>query len=111
MALGVAKALGDSRLEYAVRLLLENAECREVRDWQALLVKDGEVETFVMSIGSICDDFHSQEEELLLSFLFPSLYLGTLLIETLLWGRNEPEFVTMVNPTTAYSSAWEYLAQ
>ena len=63
------------------------------------------------SIGSICDDFHSQEGELLLKFLFPSLYLGTLLIETLPWGRNEPEVVTIINPTPAYSSTWEYPAQ
>ena len=55
------------------------------------------------SIGSICDDFHSQEEVL--------LYLGTLLIETLSWGRNEPEVVTIINPTPTYSSAWEYPAQ
>ena len=63
------------------------------------------------SIGSICDDFHSQEGELLLKFLLPSLYLGTLLTETLSWGRNEPEDITIINPTPAYSSVWEYLAQ
>ena len=63
------------------------------------------------SIGSICDNFHSQEEVLFLSFLLPSLYLRTLLIETLFWGGNEPEVVAIINPTPAYSSAWEYPAQ
>ena len=91
LALGVAEALGDSRLERAVRLLHGNAECREVRDWQAPLVKDGEVETFMTSIGPIRDDPHSQEGGFPLSFLFPILYVGMLLIESLFWDRNEPE--------------------
>ena len=82
--LGVAtKALGDSRLERAVRLLHGNAECWEVRDWQVPLVKDGEVETFMTSIGPIRDDPHSEEGGFPLSFLLPILYLGMLLSETL----------------------------
>ena len=74
--------LGDSRLEYAVRLLLEDAEGRKVRERPIPFVKDGEVETFVTREGLIGYDFGSQEQVLLLSLLLLSLHLDTFLIQS-----------------------------
>ena len=51
------EALGDSRLEYAIRLLFKHTECWEVRDRRIPLAKACEVKTFVESKGLIGDDF------------------------------------------------------
>lgn len=53
--------MGDPRLEYAIRLLLEDAECREVGQRPIPLVKDSKVETFMAREGLIGDDFGGQE--------------------------------------------------
>jgi hypothetical protein len=83
--------LGDSRLEYTIRLLLEDPECREVRERPIPLVKDGEVETFVARKGLIGDDFGSQEQVLLFSLLLLRLHLDTLLVQSSFWEWNEPK--------------------
>ena len=74
--------LGDSRLEYAVRLLLEDAECREVGERPIPLVENSEVEALVAGKGFVGDDLGSQEQMLLLSLLLLRLHLDTLLIQS-----------------------------
>lgn len=59
-AFGVAEVLCDSRLEYAIRLLLKGAECWEVRERQISLVKVGKVETFMAKKRFIGDNFYRQ---------------------------------------------------
>ena len=70
--------LGDCRLEYVVRFLVEDAECWEVREGSNLLVEDSEVETLGAGKGFVSDNFGGQEQISLLSL---RLHLDTLLVQ------------------------------
>jgi hypothetical protein len=83
--------LGHSRLEHAIRLLLEDTERREVRKRPIPLVEDGEVKTFVAGKCLIGDDFRGQEQMLFLSFLLLGLHLDTLLVQSSFWRRISKE--------------------
>ena len=84
--------LGDSRLEHAICLLLEDAECRKVRERPIPLVKDSEVETFVARKGLISYDFSSQEQVLFLSLFLLGFHLDTFFVQSSFWKRNESVF-------------------
>ena len=59
LILGVAEILSNSRLEYAVCLLLEYPECQGVKGRPLPLIEGGKVETFVAKKGLISDNFDS----------------------------------------------------
>jgi hypothetical protein len=44
----VIKMLSDTGLERAISLVLEDAECRQIRGWPVALVETGQVKPFVL---------------------------------------------------------------